>query len=628
MPRSSRDEMSLWGEALRSPARGGVVPAPAERAAGGGRDDDYMYAESVVPESLDIQELRQRGSPRRNGFDASVAPQTTPHKLFSSDAERTSGDTHMRGVAVNSPGNSPENNLDVVSRDRIHDGMDGRRASVSDQEAAGYAPFSDPSNPERGAPVPESQDLEELRERSMRGQAASQGTAGASDSRRAQQREENEAQRAAAIQALASAGWPIGKMPSSLENDDFSTRSPLQTRAAGGTQLFPPLDSEQSSLGRVLSTALQWAAVALVSVIAVGVVATVTISVGAGRMTTLGEMAAGVPPSLASLSGQGLPAPGGLGMDQLVKYEQTLPLACQHGAAMFREGETQPRIADDEIVVACYCSRQLQPTNEQLPISGDSQAGVARVAETFTQSTEVHSVVVPEGLIPGQTLSFRVPDGRGPFSVLVPEGSVAGQTLRVTVPKDSPSPPPQLLSSVAPANHYACYVLTNYGRQGRIQQAERTQLDAERVGVEDNPAESLLIEVGGKPVHPPLTAEYIELAQLVGSAADGAAGAAASRTAKQEGGANAADASTVDHRASGGGGATQQVSWWERLVELHRKFHPLDAHSLRVELRKMRLSAIKKRAIAIGVSLEALERADDTDDIKHAVIELVIRHSA
>ena len=62
--------------------------------------------------------------------------------------------------------------------------------------------------------------------------------------------------------------------------------------------------------------------------------------------------------------------------------------------------------------------------------------------------------------------------------------------------------------------------------------------------------------------------------------------------------------------------------------ELHRKFHPLDAHSLRVELRKMRLSAIKKRAIAIGVSLEALERADDTDDIKHAVIELVIRHSA
>lgn len=90
-------------------------------------------------------------------------------------------------------------------------------------------------------------------------------------------------------------------------------------------------------------------------------------------------------------------------------------------------------------------------------------------------------------------------------------------------------------------------------------------------------------------------------------------------------------ASKVEASATDSGGmvrdTTQQVSWWEQLVELYRKFHPLDADSLRAELLKMRLSAVKRRAVALGVSTEALEHADDASDIKAEVIQLVLRHS-
>ena len=41
----------------------------------------------------------------------------------------------------------------------------------------------------------------------------------------------------------------------------------------------------------------------------------------------------------------------------------------------------------------------------------------------------------------------------------------------------------------------------------------------------------------------------------------------------------------------------------------------------------MKLSAIKRRALSLGVSAGELEAADDTDDIKEAVIELVVQNS-
>jgi hypothetical protein len=55
--------MSLWGEALRSPARSDVV-SDELRASTVGSEGEIGGGTVVLPESLDLQELRQRSSPR------------------------------------------------------------------------------------------------------------------------------------------------------------------------------------------------------------------------------------------------------------------------------------------------------------------------------------------------------------------------------------------------------------------------------------------------------------------------------------------------------------------------------------------------------------------------------------
>jgi hypothetical protein len=453
--------------------------------------------------------------------------------------------------------------------------------------------------------VPESQDLQELRQRRMWVQESLRSDR-ASPYLRMQQREEAETQRKAAIQALASAGWRVGATPgSSAASDDADFGGAVQT------QPFPPQD--QMGFGKILSTALHWAAIALVSAIVVGAAATISISIGMASNNMLGDLAGLVPPSPVLSSPAHQDSQTRLSTQQLAEYEEALPLACQRGATAFRESQTLPRIAEDETVVACYCNHQLQSTVEQLLAPEDNPTGHAGAATATPQPGEVHSVVLPEGLLPGQTLSFRATDGRGPFSVLVPEGAVAGQRLQVTVPKDIPSPSPQhALGSGTAIDHQICQILTNYGRQGTIHQPEQTQPDTQTT------AHSTVIKMVGKPVHPALTAEYVELAQLVGKAVT-------VDSAAQKGDASKADSATVSGAMAYD--TTQQVSWWEQLVDLYRKFHPLDVDSLRFELVKMRLSAVKRRAVALGVTIEALERADDMDDIKAEVIQLVLRHS-
>jgi hypothetical protein len=52
------------------------------------------------------------------------------------------------------------------------------------------------------------------------------------------------------------------------------------------------------------------------------------------------------------------------------------------------------------------------------------------------------------------------------------------------------------------------------------------------------------------------------------------------------------------------------------------------ADGLRDELQGLKLSVLKKRAATAGVSQQDLEAADDADDIKGTVIELVLKVSA
>ena len=49
------------------------------------------------------------------------------------------------------------------------------------------------------------------------------------------------------------------------------------------------------------------------------------------------------------------------------------------------------------------------------------------------------------------------------------------------------------------------------------------------------------------------------------------------------------------------------------------------AEALRAELKGSKLSALKRQASAAGASAEALDDADDADDIKAAVIELIVQ---
>ena len=52
-----------------------------------------------------------------------------------------------------------------------------------------------------------------------------------------------------------------------------------------------------------------------------------------------------------------------------------------------------------------------------------------------------------------------------------------------------------------------------------------------------------------------------------------------------------------------------------------------DAAQLRAELEGMKLSALKRRAREAGVDEEKLEEADDEDDIKAAVVGLIVAMS-
>ena len=52
-----------------------------------------------------------------------------------------------------------------------------------------------------------------------------------------------------------------------------------------------------------------------------------------------------------------------------------------------------------------------------------------------------------------------------------------------------------------------------------------------------------------------------------------------------------------------------------------------DAAQLRAELEGMKLSALKRRARETGVDEEKLEEADDEEDIKSSVIELIVAMS-
>ena len=47
-------------------------------------------------------------------------------------------------------------------------------------------------------------------------------------------------------------------------------------------------------------------------------------------------------------------------------------------------------------------------------------------------------------------------------------------------------------------------------------------------------------------------------------------------------------------------------------------------HKLRAELEAMKLSAVKKRAKEAGVDAVLLDEADDAEDIKAAVIDLIL----
>jgi hypothetical protein len=71
--------------------------------------------------------------------------------------------------------------------------------------------------------------------------------------------------------------------------------------------------------------------------------------------------------------------------------------------------------------------------------------------------------------------------------------------------------------------------------------------------------------------------------------------------------------------------AIASTSMWADFLEVYRTHHLIDAEGLRTELSSMKLSAIKKRAVTLGVSADALERADDESDIiREAVISLVV----
>jgi hypothetical protein len=268
-------------------------------------------------------------------------------------------------------------------------------------------------------------------------------------------------------------------------------------------------------------------------------------------------------------------------------YHQSLPEACQQTAAgLFSAGGKASRIADDETVVACYCAYEQQQPAAAAAATAEQQA--AAVAEIISEQN-VQTVVLPAGVMPGQSLSFHASDGRGPYSVVVPDGAAAGQTVQIYVP----APAPPVLASVAtgagagagegaaapppPLRAGTCYVLTSHGRHGSD-------------------------ELVGKPVYPPLAAEYIELARV----------AAASASASAPPG--------MEERRS-------RTSMWADFAEVYRTHHPIDAEGLRAELSSMKLSAIKKRAVTLGVSADALESADDESDIRAAVISLVVEKS-
>lgn len=53
-----------------------------------------------------------------------------------------------------------------------------------------------------------------------------------------------------------------------------------------------------------------------------------------------------------------------------------------------------------------------------------------------------------------------------------------------------------------------------------------------------------------------------------------------------------------------------------------------EQHALRVELEGTKLSLLKRRALGLGVAPEVLEAADDEEEPKQAVVELVLRASA
>jgi hypothetical protein len=144
------------------------------------------------------------------------------------------------------------------------------------------------------------------------------------------------------------------------------------------------------------------------------------------------------------------------------------------------------------------------------------------------------------------------------------------------------------------------HILTNHGRYGGLQ----AKIYGNGAHVQGSEVKTLQ-ELTGKPLYPPLTTEYIELARV------------------------AASQSHVRPSVHGEYPHNYRLKYsiWPQFIEVYHKFHPIDVHALRKELSEMKLSAIKRRALSLGVSAGELEAADDTDDIKEAVIELVVQNS-
>ena len=69
--------MSLWGEALRSPARSDVAPDDLASSVHAPHEAELLRGTVVVPESLDLLELQQRSSRRQVSDRSEHAISTT-----------------------------------------------------------------------------------------------------------------------------------------------------------------------------------------------------------------------------------------------------------------------------------------------------------------------------------------------------------------------------------------------------------------------------------------------------------------------------------------------------------------------------------------------------------------------